>query len=329
MLNDIVVVESAISAFNNAALAAPAFLWWMLLALPLFVVVRMCSDFIMTKLGWDKSNILEHVSVWTAGLTLMWVVLFGGNYGVLRDSLSVLSPMVAVIVFLTSLFVSSHLRNVPLPQMKRSRWIMLGVIVCVVLGLSDMHAWWGPLLQIGAFALGVVLGRIAKAEMRPVAGLVLIMMTVVVAMLMQPEFFRFGQLGNLTVVHKLAVMAMGVLAMAIVAIMNVNPRNKIRQSAFVKLKWLMRVICALAGALFILTEAVPVFLGMMAAVFVAFALSVWHTSEINRALGDKMLALLMAGFGVITVMPAVTAMAILYWHSVKSVDFWQESKPLL
>ena len=329
MLNDAVVVQSAVSAFNNAALWTPAFLWWTVLALPLFVMVYWFGGAFMERVGWTRKNLLGNVSVWTAGLTLGWIVLMGGNWGVLRDSLSVLPMMIAAIVFLTSLCVSSHLRNVPLPQMKRSRWVALGVIVCVVLGLSDMHAWWGPLLQIGAFALGVVLGRIAKAEMRPVAGLVLIMMTVVVAMLMQPEFFRFGQLGNLTVVHKLAVMAMGVLAMAIVAIMNVNPRNKIRQSAFVKLKWLMRVICALAGALFILTEAVPVFLGMMAAVFVAFALSVWHTSEINRALGDKMLALLMAGFGVITVMPAVTAMAILYWHSVKSVDFWQESKPLL
>ena len=39
MLNDITVVQSAVSAFNNAALLAPAFLWSALLATPLFVIV--------------------------------------------------------------------------------------------------------------------------------------------------------------------------------------------------------------------------------------------------------------------------------------------------
>ena len=44
MLNDIIIVESAVSAFNNAALWMPAFLWWSLLALPLFVVIFLCAD---------------------------------------------------------------------------------------------------------------------------------------------------------------------------------------------------------------------------------------------------------------------------------------------
>ena len=111
MLNDIIIVESAISAFNNAALWMPAFLWWSILALPLFVVVYWCRDAIMTRIGWTRNNILECVSMWTAGLTLVWIVLFGGNYGILRDNLSVLPMMTAVIVFLTSLFVSSHLQT--------------------------------------------------------------------------------------------------------------------------------------------------------------------------------------------------------------------------
>ncbi|MBP3340104.1 MAG: hypothetical protein J6L47_00355 [Alphaproteobacteria bacterium] len=183
MLNDAVVVQSAVSAFNNAALWAPAFLWWAVLALPLFVVVWWCGGTIMQRVGWTDDNILGRVSIWTAGLTLVWLVLMGGNYGVLRDSLSVLPMMIAAIVFLTSLFVSSHMRTRPLPRMNWWRWIvLLGVLVIV--GLSDLHAWWGPLLQIGAIALGAVLGRVAKAEMRPISGTLLIALTTTVAILM-------------------------------------------------------------------------------------------------------------------------------------------------
>ena len=86
MLNDIIIVESAISAFNNAALWMPAFLWWSILALPLFVVVYWCADTIMTRIGWNKQNLVNSASMWVAGLTCVWAILFGGNYGVLRDS---------------------------------------------------------------------------------------------------------------------------------------------------------------------------------------------------------------------------------------------------
>ena len=177
MLNDFIIVESAVSAFNNAALWMPAFLWWTILALPLFVVVYWCADTIVSRVGWDGHDVLNRASVWVAGLTCAWVVMFSGNYGVLRDGLSVLPMMVATIVFLTSLFVSSHLRDRPLPHMGWRRWLLVIVIV-IGIGMSDTHAWWGPLLQLGAFFLGVLLGRIARGDMRTVGGLTLIMMMV-------------------------------------------------------------------------------------------------------------------------------------------------------
>ena len=37
MFESSMIVQSAISAFNNAALAAPAFLWWAILAVPVFM----------------------------------------------------------------------------------------------------------------------------------------------------------------------------------------------------------------------------------------------------------------------------------------------------
>lgn len=328
MFDDIVVVQSAVSAFNNAALWAPAFLWWGMLATPLFIVIYWCSGVLLNKLGWTRNNILRQVSLWTVVLTFAWIVLFGGNYNVLRDSLSVLPMMVAVIIFLSALFVSSHLRSRPLPCMDWRKWVFVLSVVAMV-GLSDTHAWWGPLLQIGALVLGVILGRRAKSEMRVIPGVVLIVLMTTTAILMQPEFFRFGQLGNLTIVHLLAVLLLGVCAAIVIAVRNVKACGKVHRSAYVKLKWLGRVVCLLGAALFVLTEAVPVLLGTLVAICALTALSVWHVKQLNVAIADKMFAVMLGVFGLITVMPVISALGVLYWLNTDSVDFWAETKRLL
>ena len=128
--DDVFVVQSAASAFNNMALFSPAFLWSALLSLPLFFMVWMCGNLFMAKIGWDKQNLIANSSVWVAGLTFVWVVLFSGSYNVLRDSLSVLPLMIALIIFLTSLFVSSHLRDKKLEKFGwRQFFILFAVLI--------------------------------------------------------------------------------------------------------------------------------------------------------------------------------------------------------
>ena len=328
MLNDMAIVQSAASAFNNAALVTPAFLWWAILMLPLYVAVYWYGCDFMTRIGWNRGNLLAKVSFWTVVFGGVWTVLFSGNYAVLRDDLSVLPMLTAVIVFLSSLFVSSHLRGVALPHMRWKQWLFV-LAVLVMVGLSDMHAWWGPLLQISALLGGVLFGRFAGGAMRPMGGTVLIMMTIIIAVLMQPEFFRFGQLGNLTVFHLLAILLFGIVSVATVVVSNVRSKNKIQDSLFIKLKWLWRVACLLGCALFMLTEAVPVLLGTLVAFAIMFTISVWHAKNINNALGDKLFAVSLFLFGVICVMPVVSAMGILYWMNTSDCKLWQESKVLL
>lgn len=328
MFEDIVVVQSAVSAFNNAALVAPAFLWWAILALPLFIVSWLCGRDIVARIGWRSDNLLVRVSVWTAGLTFLWVILFGGNYAVLRDELSVLPMMNAVLVFLAALFVSSYVLWRALPDHKWMRW-MAGVIIVAAVGLSDAHVWWGPILQIGAFLLGVALGQGSRMEMRPISGVALILLMTVCAILMQPEFYRFGQLGNLTAAHLLAVLIVGCFAVLTVIVANVRACGKVSRGIFIKLKWLMRVLCLLGAALFVLTEALPVFLGTLGAIAILAILSVWHAREIDVRLADKLFAGMLVGFGVITVMPAVTVLGILYCVNTPHVDFWREFRRLL
>lgn len=327
MLDEMIVVKSAVSAFNNAALAAPAFLWTALLALPLFAVVWMFGRDIANRIGWDTTNLLARVSVWGAGLTLGWIVLFGGNYAVLRDGISVLPMMNAGIVFLTSLFVSSHLHKNPMLRGWKKN--LLFVLLLCLVAFTDVRVWWGPLLQAGAFACGVLLGWYAHAEMRPVSGTVLIVLMVVCAMLMQPEFYRFGQLGNLTVAHLGTMLVLGGAAVACTVLINVNAMGRINNIIYFKLKWLLRVICALGAALFILTEAVPVFIGTLLAFAMMFAISVWHAKNVNLVLCDKLFALLLMLFGVVTIMPAITALGIVYWVNTPLVDFWREIRVLL
>lgn len=327
MLEDVFIVKSAVSAFNNAALYAPAFLWWGILALPLFVVTWMCSDVILARLGWNRENILGRVSWWTIVLSFAWLIMFSGNYSVLRDGLSALPMVMAASVFLMAVFIGSHMRDFTIKHNKMYYGLVALVVLCV--GLSDVRAWWGALLQIGALVLGWIFGRLAPAGMRPVAGTVLILSMVTVAMLMQPEFFRFGQLGNLTVLHLGAMLVFGVAAVATLVLNNIPCKGRIHKSAFIKLKWLSRCVSLLAGALFLLTEAVPVYIGMLVMVGIMFAMSVWHLKDMPGCLVHKIYALMLMMFGVMTVMPVITVFGILYWGVFPCDNVWREIKRLL
>ncbi len=329
MFNETIIVQSAISAFNNAALWAPAFAWWAILSLPLLFIAYTCAGPILSRLGWDTSNIQNRVSIFSVILTFAWVVMFGGNYGVLRDGWSALPLMTATIIFLTSLFVMSHRNEIARPNISKKWRIISWLIIICAIGLSDTHTWWGPLLQLGALGLGITLGRYARCEMRTVAGTLLIMLTVTTAILMQPEFFRFGQLGNLTVVHLLSILLLGLFAMATLALNNIPSQSKIHHSAYVKLKWLMRCITLLGGALFILTEALPLFLGTLASAFLMFALSIWHSQKVPNDLVSKTFAITLILFGAITVMPVISALGVLYWTTIPHSALRNDLKTLL
>lgn len=335
MFDEAIVVQSAVSAFNNAALGAPAFLWHAALAVPLFVLVYFCGGAFLGKLGWTRNNMMSRSAVAVAGLTFMWLILFGGNYAVLRDGVSVLPFLVAGTVLLCSFFIASYMREFQVPRLRdmsrRMRVSVCGVVILllVALGLSDMHAWWGPLLQIGAFCAGAILGRHTKYKMPYVSGTILIMMACVVAILMQPEFFRFGQLGSLTVLHMLGLLVFGALVAGTVAMNNIKPSGRIHRSAYIKLKWMARFITALGVVMFFLTESVPVFLGAVAMFMVLFGLSQWHAKRVPDTLRMRSFALAMAAFGVITTMPAITALGILCWANLPKADFWRDAKFLL
>ncbi len=320
MFDDAIIVQSAVSAFNNAALYAPAFLWWAVLSAPLFAMVYMYGADFLGRLGWMRQNAGLRTCVTTVVMTMCWIVLFGGNYAVLRDNATVLPFMIAAIVFVASMFITSHVRGTDwakvAPYLRGRRAWAIAVLVILVVGLSDTHAWWGPLLQIGAVALGVLFGRSARAEMRPIAGTLLVVGATTTAILMQPEFFRFGQLGALTAFHLLFLVLIAATLAAVVALQNINSRGAIHASAYIKLKWMFRFVAALCVVLFVMTESVPVFLGLMVVSFMSSALTIWHRDSVHADLAEFLFATVLVMFGVITVMPVVTALGLVAMRRV-------------
>lgn len=335
MFEESIIVQSAISAFNNAALAAPAFLWWAVLAMPLFWIVGKMGDAVRARIGFTRENMTGRVSLAVVVMTLIWLVLFGGNYGVLRDGVSLLPFMTAAILLAAGLFIGTNTRDISIPKWRgatrrdKLKYIAVVLVCAGLLARSDMHAWWGPLLQIGTLALGLWYGRRSRFATRAIPGVLLIIMATTTVILMQPEFFRFGQLGNLTPIHLGAIMCIGICTAATVAARNINQRARIHRSAYIKLKWMARFVCLLGFALFILTESVPVFLGTTVALFASFAMSIWHGRDIPARVGAGAFAATLIVFGTITVMPVITVLGLLYWDTFAKDAKWRDFRFLL
>lgn len=322
MFDENMVVASAINAFNNAAIIAPAFFWTAILGVPLFMAAYLFGRRALKKMGLGMYVTPERMMFWTVVISAFWIVLMGGNYVVLRDNISLLPWITCAILFVSCVFVGQNTRVIKLPvwygaksASPRRRWLvnlLVLLLVLVPIGLSDTLNWWGPVLQVSAAVLGLVIGRFMRWRIPNVPGTVFVMLGVTSAVLMQPEFFRFGQLGNLTPIHLIWILVCGCLFAAAMATGIVNSRGRIHQSAYVKLKWLMRFITALCIVLFVLTEAVPIFLAVVASAFAMFAMDVWHAKNLSPKLPYSCMAWAMVAFGVLTGTMTITAMGALW-----------------
>lgn len=337
MFEESLIVQSAISAFNNAALAAPAFFWWAVLMAPLFFVVYKYGNKILDMIGWQRNTLQLRIIKWTVGLSVVWMVLFGGNYNVLRDAETVLPFVTGVVAFMGMCFFGFMTRDIKLPKWRdmtrrdKIKFLFLCAVLLGIIGLTDTHKWWGPVLQIVAFVGGAWFGRRMKYNLRVVPFVSVFLFLFVTMILMQPEFFRYGQLGNLTILHLVGVLLVGLPIVDMMVLRNTQACGKIYNSAFVKLKWMLRCLVALSGVLFVMTESVPVFVGLtcLAGCLAWLKIVHAHSSDIPEHLADRLLMLSLFCFGVITVMPVVSVLAILGWCAMPHGDFVREVRFLL
>ena len=114
-------------------------------------------------------------------------------------------------------------------------------------------------------------------------------------------------------------MMTGILLAAAVVTDIVPACGRIHKSAFVKLKWLVRFGTALCMVLFLLTEAVPIFIATTFMAFVLFAMSVCHRESVADSVLHKMLALAVIMFGILVEVPTITALG-LFWIAILNSD---------
>lgn len=327
MFDDFLIASTAVSSFNNAALINPFFLTVGLLTLPLFFMAYLYGRDFATRFGWTNQNAEFKTGFWSVAILCLWVILFGGNYAVIRGGISLLPVLLAIVLFFSMLVVSSNvvrLKYIEKIHNKKIGWLVFGALLCWVV-LSGMMPWWGILLQISAIMCGTIVGCRLKTNNSWVALTTLIFGMMSMLVLMQPEYFRFGQLGHLTIFHLLGVICAGFFAVTTIATKYVKARGKIRQSAYIKLKWLFRIVSLLAVVLFASTESVPVFLGLLVSVLLLEALNIYHSKKIPDNMYKQSWAALIISLGILIVCPVLSAIGIVYLsfasNKSKALDF--------
>lgn len=314
MLNDIFIATTAISSFNNAALLNPLFFSAAILAVPLFFMVYFYGRDFVSRFGWNNQNIESKTEFWLTGSLAFWILLFGGNYAVIRDSMSCLSLGLSVVLFLLMIVVLNvavKFKYLELFRNSKSKWAIISSVFLAAV-CSSIMTWWGILLQISAILCGAIVGCRLKTNRSWLSMTVLIFAMMTTLILMQPEYFRFGQLGHLTLIHLIGIVSTGFFVITTLTTKYINARSKIHQSAFVKLKWLLRIIALLAVVLFVSTESVPVFIGLLVAVGLLEALSIYHGKKISDTMFKQSWAMMMICFGIIIICPVISALGIIY-----------------
>jgi hypothetical protein len=314
MFNDLSIVSTAVSSFNNAALYNPLFFALGLLMLPLYFIVYIYGNDFIAKIGWKKNEIENKTAFFTSLFLTLWLLIFGGNYAVIRDGISLLPLMISAVLFvLFVLIMQKSLQQKYIEKIsdKKTRWFVLGGLLLLA-AFSAEHTWYGILLQVSAVLCGLMVGCRIKKDivLVPTISVILGLMTMLI--LMQPEYFRFGQLGNLTFVHMASILFVGFCSLNVLIPRYVDSKSKIRESAYIKLKWLFRILSILALLLFLSTESVPVFIGLMFVVSVLEMLNIYHSKSNFKSVSKKAWSLLLIGFGIITICPVISSLGIIY-----------------
>jgi len=327
MFNEFSVVTTAVSSFNNAALLGPCFFAIGLLSVPLFYFAFLYGRDILSRLKWTSGTETK-IGFWSVFSLVCWLLLFGGNYAVIRDGISVLPVAVAFVLFLSTAYVTKQaikLNYLNVFKDRKVKWTS-ALLLLVLAFFSAKPDLWGVLLQLSAVVCGIIVGSRFHKSISDISMSTLAFGIMTALILMQPEYFRFGQLGNLTVLHLGALLITGFFATLVFVAKYTNARGKIYESAYIKLKWLFRIIAILALILFVLTESVPVFVGLWAAVCASEMLTIYHSKKISESISKQSWAMLLMCFGLLIMCPVITCLGILYLvhnsEKIQAKDFY-------
>jgi len=329
MFDSSLIVQSALSSFNNAALSAPDFFWNAVLAIPIFIIAWLFGAQIVEKILPDTKTRNAAVSVLAVASIFIWV-LAHQSFDALRD-FSWVGILVAVVqcgaaAFLSRRYYAAGVRlgdyiNVNTKWKNRTDYAVPAVIV-IIAGLCGEWTWTGAALSAGATAIGWAAGYFLNKWKRPefssATVTVFLMGIVSYGLIMQPEFFRFGQMGRLTAIHLVFVAAAGA-AMAVYLVMHfIRPRGRFGNLFYKNGQIFMGLVMLLLAAMLIITESALLFIAIAVAASASAYLFVRHTPESGadrlRGITNRFWLLSLGLFGILTLMPALVAAAVILWR---------------
>ena len=324
MFDPTLVVQSAISSFNNIALHSPDFFWNALLCLPIFAVFWIFAPEITTRFFPDSKKREKTIATWTIAFIAVWL-LSHESFNALRDGISLgISALTAACVFVLSLFAGWHVPSFSNLVKVKEKWrkkvdVVAPIITAVLIGLCAWGTWQTMLVQFTAALFGFYAGRLMVYRNRcqmGSEGLVIVLMGMMLfGLVMQPEFFRFGQLGHLTIIHLLSLIVVLVTIISSIMMRSIRPTSWLKKSIYKKLMWLTRAGIIFALVLFLLTENALAFAILAIGIFLQSFIAVRHRAPSDGNLlktWSKDLWVLSLGlFGLLTMMPAIICAAII------------------
>jgi hypothetical protein len=327
------LVASAVASFNNAALAMPNFMWAAVLMLPVFILAWKIAPEILNNFFPTKKKRDENFA-WTAEVLLaLFLVLDHGNWAVIRDGVGFLPYLQAALLFLLAKDATArlyrHNPRVPLFWSRfdkyTQRWLKIAALLVAValIASSAAQEFNFIALQIASVLFGAAAGYFSRRPAAPVNYMTIVMLGAAVAVAMQPEYFRFAQLGRLTLAHLSALGGIVALGAVVFIFRNFGPSGIIRDNYYKYIKWFMWLLTLLMFILFAITESVPVLLGFGASVLMTSWFAAKHSKQAVFQLSGNLWAMMLMLFGAITAMPAITIVGILCWRNNNIKSFWR------
>ena len=336
MANNEIIVRSAVASFNNSALAGADFLLTGILMLPLFFMAWKASAEILAWFFPSKKSRNYNFAWLTEALLAAWLVFNCGNWAALRDGVGFLPYIDAILLFVLCKDAAARLveQNPKLPKWWRKieapfkKWLKLGTLLffVAVLGGGALQEFHFIALHVTSALFGVAAGYFSRRSAPPVGVTVFAMTMASLAILVQPEFFRFGQMGRLTFAHLAFLAAVMGLGALIFAFGNFKPAGFIKDNHYRYVKWFMRLSALLAFILFVMTEAVPAFIALGIGVAATTWFAVKHLPRESSVSGlvDNLWAAMLVLFGLVSAIPVIAAVGILCWRNNNMKSFWRD-----
>lgn len=342
MFDPTLVVQSAISSFNNIALHSPDFFWNSLLCLPIFAVFWIFAPEITTRFFPDSKKRVKTIATWTIVFIAVWL-LSHESFNALRDGISLgISALTAACVFTLSLFAGWHVPSFSNLVRVKEKWrkkvdVVAPIITAVLIGLCAWGTWQTMFVQFTAALLGFYAGRLMvyrnRCQMGSEGLIIILMGMMLFGLVMQPEFFRFGQLGHLTIIHLLSLIVVLVTIISSIMMRSIRPTGWLKKAHYKKLMWLMRAGIIFALVLFLMTENALAFAVLGMGIFVQSFIVIRHRapsdSNLLKNWSEDLWIVSLGLFGLLTTMPAIICAAIILVRTKAKFNAMAAIKSLL